>query len=132
MLETQTRPNDAVAPTAPQTNTAGTPRPVSSRIDRELVFRGTLETTGAIEVEGVIDGSLAAGALQVAAEGLVKGDVKAETAVIAGRFEGVLTARFVTIAETAKVEGEIHYERLAVASGAEVEAAFRPGATVTL
>lgn len=105
---------------------------VASRVDPETVVRGKIEVSGTLEVFGKVDGEIDAGTLKIEAGGSMTGEVKAEVMVIAGTFKGTLRCKFLTLTETAKVEGEIHYERLAVASGAEVEAAFRPGATVTL
>ena len=54
---------------------------------------GDCETDGTVRIEGNVEGSVRAGkAVVVGKDGLVKGDIITQDAVISGRVQGTLTA----------------------------------------
>jgi cytoskeletal protein CcmA (bactofilin family) len=88
---------------------------------------GSLTGNGDFMVNGEIDGDCdLSGSLTLAANGLWRGSIKASAVVIAGTVEGDIEARgCVEIAETARINGTITGESIAVAVGAVVEGVMK-------
>src|SRR2546423_11157350 len=94
---------------------------VPSVISGELIVKGTLISTGDVQVEGKIDGDIRAAGLVIGEKAIVVGDVYAEEAVVRGRVEGSIRARKVQLCATCHVEGNVLHEALSVESGAFFE-----------
>lgn len=72
-------------------------------------------------VEGRIEATLDARALQIAEKGVFSGTVAVDSAEIHGRLEGELTVRKqLTVHATGRVSGKIRYARIKVEEGAEL------------
>ena len=72
-------------------------------------------------VEGRIEATLDARALQIAEKGVFSGTVAVDNAEIHGRLEGELTVRKQLIVHaTGRVSGKIRYARIKVEEGAEL------------
>ena len=72
-------------------------------------------------VEGRIEATLDARALQIAEKGVFSGTVAVDNAVIHGRLEGELTVRKqLTVHATGRLSGKIRYARIKVEEGAEL------------
>jgi len=83
-------------------------------------LEGDITSQSDIRIDGKIKGNLNCGAkLIIGPTGEVEGNVDCLNAVIEGNFEGVLHVKeLLSIAETAKVSGEIRYSKLIVQPGA--------------
>ena len=112
-------------PIVPQTATpkraARTPGGAPSIISAEVSVRGTLISTGDIQIEGRVDGDVRANALVVGDKAVLVGDVYAEDTIVRGRVEGSIRARKVQLCATSHVEGNIMHEALSVEIGAFFE-----------
>ena len=86
-------------------------------------IRGSIKGKGSYVVCGTIEGDCdVAGPVTLARQGRWKGELKADSVVIAGRVEGNVVARQnVEIAESAHVIGSISGHSIAVAEGAVIE-----------
>ena len=72
-------------------------------------------------VEGRIEATLDARALQIAEKGVFSGTVAVDSAEIHGRLEGELTVRkHLIVHATGRVSGKIRYARIKVEEGAEL------------
>src|SRR5512132_3498654 len=74
-----------------------------------------------LQVEGRIEATLDARALQIAEKGVFSGTVAVDNAEIHGRLEGELTVRKqLVVHATGRVSGKIRYARIKVEEGAEL------------
>ncbi len=90
-------------------------------IGRDIQVKGEIESCQSLIVEGRVEASLAAEALQVLNGGLFKGSAEVERADIAGTFEGKLTVRGqLTIKASGRASGRIRYARINIETGGEI------------
>lgn len=102
------------------------PDPVSSNARRsvfaqDLVIEGDASSSGPIEVQGNVVGSLRAPEITVASSGRVEGSVVAHDLVVLGAVSGMISARNVQLAPSAVVQADVTHERIAIEVGAELE-----------
>ena len=99
---------------------------VDALIGSQVVIRGDVEFAGGLYVEGKVVGKLVArdGAqamLTVAENGAIEGQVVASTVVISGRMDGdVHASDRVELTASARVNGNIHYQVVEMAAGAQL------------
>jgi len=87
------------------------------KIDGEITGSGTFQING--EVSGDCDIS---GTVQLAGNGYWQGSIRADNVIVAGHIEGDITANGkVEITNTARINGTVTGEAIAVAEGAVVE-----------
>src|SRR5262245_9986221 len=91
-----TVPSPANQPLKRTTRTTGVP----SIISAEVVVRGTILSSGDLQVDGKVEGDVRAYSLVVGEKSVVVGDVFAEDAIIRGRVEGSICARKVQLCAT--------------------------------
>jgi cytoskeletal protein CcmA (bactofilin family) len=102
------------------------PDPASANARRsvfaqDLVVEGDASSSGPIDVQGNVFGSLRAPDIIVAGSGHVEGSVVAHDLIVLGAVSGTISARNVQLAPSAVVHADISYERVAVEAGAELE-----------
>jgi len=114
-------------------NGGTTPDTVISIIGPGMKVVGDCETDGTIRIEGTVEGSVRAGkAVVVGKDGLVKGDVATQDAVISGRITGTLSADSrLEVQATARIEGEVKARRLQLEEGAVLNGTVNMGQTGT-
>ena len=88
---------------------------------QDLVLEGDASSSGPIEVQGNVTGSLRAPEITVAGSGRVEGSVAAHDLVVLGAVSGMISARNVQLAPSALVQADIIHERIAIEAGAELE-----------
>jgi cytoskeletal protein CcmA (bactofilin family) len=102
------------------------PDPASSNARRsvlaqDLVVEGDANSSGPIEVQGNLIGSLRAPEIIVAGSGRVDGSVVAHDLAVLGAVSGEISARHVQLAPSAVVQADVIHERIAIEAGAELE-----------
>jgi len=92
----------------------------SARIEGNLLFDGGCHVDGI--VHGNVVGSADSGAfLSVSEQGSVQGDVDVPRLALSGTVEGnVLASDRVEFGPTARVNGNVHYNLIEIAAGAEI------------
>jgi cytoskeletal protein CcmA (bactofilin family) len=82
---------------------------------------GTINAESDIRVDGFLKGILVCkGKVIIGPKGSIEGEIKAQNAMIEGRFKGILQIDdLLQVKETAIVEGEINTDKLAVSPGAK-------------
>ena len=82
---------------------------IESVIGPSLVVKGEIQSSGALRVDGVVEGSISSkGSVVIANNGTVKGDIKADRIVIGGNIHGNVFAREkVEMLPTGKLYGDI-------------------------
>jgi cytoskeletal protein CcmA (bactofilin family) len=86
---------------------------------------GAIESSGDIQIDGIIEGDVTSRTLTVSDSASVRGSVSADTVRVAGTVKGGISAKSVTLTRSAKVEGDIVHEALAIESGASFEGQCR-------
>ena len=90
-------------------------------IGRDIRVKGEIASCQSLIVEGRVEASLAAEALQVLTGGRFKGSAEVKRADIAGTFEGTLTVRGeLVIKASGRAAGTIRYERIRIEAGGEI------------
>lgn len=97
----------------------------TSLIARGTIIRGDLHFTGALHVDGRIEGAIVAegedSVLTISDQGQVIGEIRVPHAVIDGRVDGnVLIDSRLELAAKACIAGDVHYRLLEMAAGAQV------------
>ena len=122
----------APAPAPAQTGDAGQnpmsqqqpqrrPNVNASVLGADLVIKGGIEGRGEIQLQGRAWGDVKVERLIVGDAAELEGSVDAVMVEVRGRVAGSITARQVRLLPTARVEGDITYEQLAIELGAQFE-----------
>ncbi len=97
----------------------------TSLIARGTILRGDVHFSGALHLDGCIEGAVIAEAedavLTVSEHGQLIGEVRVAHAVVNGRIDGnVLSDVRLELAAQACISGDVHYRVLEMAAGAQV------------
>jgi cytoskeletal protein CcmA (bactofilin family) len=97
----------------------------TSLIARGTLVRGDLHFTGALHLDGRIEGAVIAEAedamLTLSEHGHIQGEIRVPHAMINGRIDGnVVVAIRLELAAQACITGDVHYQLLEMAAGAQV------------
>jgi len=102
-----------------------TPRPLNdsgrSLISETFSLEGTLRTSGAIDIAGLIKGAVYTNDVIIKGTGSIIGPVEPDKIEIHGHLEGKVVARTIVIGSTAVVKGDILFsESLKTEEGADI------------
>lgn len=90
-------------------------------VGKDIQLKGEITACDTLVVEGRVEASMDSRMIQVAESGLFSGEAGVDTAEIAGRFEGKLTARErLIVRSTGKVTGNVRYGRIEIEDGGEI------------
>ena len=93
-----------------------------SYVGETLQLEGDLRSSGAIDVAGLINGSVFVSEVNIAESGSIRGSLEANHAEINGHLEGKLTADTVIVGKTAVVKGDIFFRNsLKTEEGADID-----------
>jgi cytoskeletal protein CcmA (bactofilin family) len=90
----------------------------------DIVIEGDLTATADLHLDGRINGDIKCAALVQGEASEVTGMVVAESARVAGRIKGSITAEVLVIQKTARIEGDVSYGVLTIEEGAQVDGKF--------
>tara|TARA_B100000700_G_C14943112_1_gene807769 strand:- start:292 stop:759 length:468 start_codon:yes stop_codon:yes gene_type:complete len=101
------------------------PRPLNdsgrSQVGETFSLEGTLRTSGAIDVSGLIKGAVYTNDLVIKETGSIMGPVETDKIEIYGHLEGKVVAKTIVIGSTAIVKGDILFsETLKTEEGADI------------
>lgn len=104
---------------------AHTPSSDTSLIARGTVIRGDLRFSGALHLDGRIEGSVLAenaeAVFTLSEHGQVQGEIRVAHAVINGHVQGdIHVSDRLELAPEARIVGDVHYQTLEMAAGAQV------------
>ncbi len=92
---------------------------------RDLQIEGTIASTGLIEIEGHINGTVKGNSVIIREGGSMEGDLFAESLSIKGNFNGNIKAKNISVSSKAKLTGFIEYGSLSVEDGACIDGQFK-------
>lgn len=95
----------------------------------DIAISGDLTATADLHLDGRINGDVKCSALIQGEAGEVSGNVIADSARIAGKVKGSITAGALVILKSARIEGDVTYGALTIEEGAQVDGKFTPRAT---
>ena len=95
-----------------------------SVLGSNLKITGDISASADLHIDGSVAGDIACASLVQGESSTIEGSVTAESARLAGRVVGSITARELVILKTARIEGDVHYDALTIEQGAEVEGRF--------
>ncbi len=91
-------------------------------VGRDITLKGEIGSCDVLVVEGVVEAQIKeCSRLEVSNGGTFVGSAQVEEAEISGKFEGDLTARRVTIINSAEISGKITYGSLQIENGARIK-----------
>jgi len=93
---------------------------------------GTIRADNDIRIDGSLIGNLQCkGKVIVGPTGVIDGDIQCQNAVIEGKFSGLLVvSELLHIKESAKVEGDVHTQKLIVQSGSIFNVSCKMGGQI--
>lgn len=109
-------------------------RDVVSIIGPGMKVVGDCTSDGTIRVEGRVEGSVkAAKSVVVGKDGMVKGDIVTQDAIIAGRVNGSVSAESrIELQASCRVQGDIRSRRVKLEEGGQVDGQLHMGAKASL
>lgn len=113
------------SPGSPVTNPVATKNSSTfSVIGADITIKGDIHASADLHVDGKIEGDISCSSLVQGESSEIHGAVQAESARLAGRVNGSITARELVILRSARIEGDVNYDALTIEQGAEVEGRF--------
>lgn len=95
----------------------------------DLRIEGNITSEGIVEFGGQLTGDLTADAVVLTSTARVQGRVRARQLTVEGQLQGEVTALQLNIKSSARVNADVAYNLLDIASGAQVEGAFGQAST---
>ena len=95
-----------------------------SVVGPDIVITGNLTAKMDLHLDGKIQGDISCAALVQGETSEVAGMVSAESARVAGKIKGSITAGTLVILATARIEGDVAYGSLTIEEGAQVDGKF--------
>ena len=96
-----------------------------SLLGKEIKILGKISSTGALQLDGVLEGEIKASKLVIEKSAKVVGSVTSEDLVIKGRIIGPVFGKKVRFGASARVEGDTFHETIAIEDGAYYEGSIR-------
>lgn len=90
----------------------------------DIAISGDLTASADLHLDGKVAGDISCAALVQGEASEVEGMVVAESARIAGRIKGSITASVLVILKSARIEGDVTYGSLTIEQGAQVDGKF--------
>jgi len=90
----------------------------------DIAINGDLTATADLHLDGRIAGDISCAALIQGEASEIAGAVVAESARVAGKIKGSISAGSLVILKTARIEGDVTYGTLTIEEGAQVDGKF--------
>lgn len=107
----------AALPTAP----GGAKGATFSVIGSDVLITGDIRATVDLHIDGRVQGDVACATLVQGEGSHITGSIQADHARLAGTVEGSLAVKTLVIEARARIKGDVSYESLSMAVGAEVD-----------
>ena len=95
-----------------------------SVLGTDVVIKGDLAAKAELHVDGKVEGDISCSSLVQGESSEIIGAVTAETARLAGKVKGSITAAELVILKSARIEGDVFYDALTIEQGAQVDGKF--------
>ncbi|EQB33450.1 bactofilin family protein [Sphingobium ummariense] len=109
---------------ASPTSATGAKNTPFSLIGGDVTITGNVAASVDLHIDGSVDGDIACAALVQGPDSRIAGHVTARTARLAGTVEGSITAEELVVESTARITGDVHYERISIEPGGRIDGRF--------
>jgi len=92
-----------------------------SVLGADVTVKGNIIATNDIHIDGRVEGDVTCGALVQSADSQICGSITAESARLAGRTEGTVRVKQLTIEQSARITGDVEYESITIENGGIVD-----------
>ncbi|MCE3255863.1 MAG: hypothetical protein K0R25_1357 [Rickettsiaceae bacterium] len=96
-----------------------------SIIAKDAKIKGEIYSSGMVEIEGEIEGHINSNSIIIREEGIVCGEIVADSINIRGSFNGNIQARNINVFSKARIVGNLEYQSLSVEDGASIDGQFK-------
>ncbi len=97
----------------------------ASIICSDMKITGSINSEGALQIDGIVEGDVAAGDITIGSTGSVTGEIKSETLRVKGKVKGSIRAKKVELETGASVDGDIYHAALIIQPDAAFEGQVR-------
>ncbi|MFM7378867.1 MAG: polymer-forming cytoskeletal protein [Erythrobacter sp.] len=97
-----------------------------SVIGADVTITGNLSASADLHIDGAVLGDITCASLVQGEKSEISGAVVAESARLAGKVTGSITAKELVILKSARIDGDVHYDALTIEQGAQVDGRFAP------
>lgn len=104
--------------TASTVATQGRSGAVPSLLSSDLIIIGDIKTDGEVQIDGRLDGNVAASKVTIGEQGAVNGKIVGGVVQVRGKVTGMIDALSIELTETANVQAELIQDKLVIANGA--------------
>ncbi len=87
----------------------------------DVVVTGNFAAAADLHIDGKVEGDVDCGNLVQGTESHIIGSVTAETARLAGRIEGAIHVRTLSVERSAVILGDVEYESITVETGGRID-----------
>jgi cytoskeletal protein CcmA (bactofilin family) len=95
---------------------------VETFIGSNSTFRGEIKSTGALRIDGTVEGNITADYVILGEKGNIRGDVAAQNVIVGGRIEGNVRSKgIIEIKNKGKIIGDILTPKLSIIEGGVIE-----------
>ena len=102
-----------------------------SVIGADVIVTGNVRATADLHIEGQVEGDLDCGNLVLGPDAAVRGQVRAESARVAGTIEGSVAIRQLVVEAGARIAGDVEYETISIENGAHIDGRMKHSALQT-
>lgn len=95
-----------------------------SVIGEDVTITGNISASADLHIDGTVEGDITCSSLVQGESSTVTGAIEAQTARLAGSVKGSIKARELVVLQSARIEGDVHYDALTIEQGAQVEGRF--------
>lgn len=95
-----------------------------SLIGSDVTINGDISASVDLHVDGVVEGDISCAALVQGPDSRIHGHVTAQSARLAGLVDGSITAEELVVESTARITGDVIYDRISITPGSRIEGRF--------
>lgn len=92
-----------------------------SIISESLIIEGNLISEGEVQIDGTVNGDVAAANLTVGQSAVINGEIDASVLTIRGYVDGRIKGEEISIMSTATVKGDVIHTSLSIEPGAKID-----------
>lgn len=117
------KPRRSPSSASPKSATGARHTPFSL-IGGDVSVMGDIAASVDLHIDGRVEGDIACAALVQGPDSRIIGHVTARSARIAGLIDGSIDAEELVVEATAKITGDVSYERLTIVAGGRIDGRF--------
>lgn len=114
-------PAQGSSPASPQARAGGAHNSSFSVLAGDVVIHGNITAEVDLHLDGRVEGDVTCAALVQGQGSVIRGAVIAETARLSGAIEGSITVKELVVLASARISGDVTYEKLTIEPGGQVD-----------